>query len=286
MTFRNITRYSATTLALAIMAATPALSAESVEPQKEQAGEASTVLLVNGKEITPELFSLHRSTKRIPQGDQVDNKKMQSAVLNELVNLIVLSQDAESKGLDKKSLIQAQLDFTRIRLLANQAMADYLKQHEVSEADLRQAFDQRYKGKKSQESRVRHILSATEEEAQSVIAELKAGKDFAELAKTRSSDTSASNGGELGWLSPGQIDSAVDEALKNMKAGEFSEQPVKSKFGWHVLLVEEVRDLPEPTFAEMRDSLKQGLQQQRVSEYIKALREKAQLETKKLTEEK
>ncbi len=287
MRFGRTAVVPATTLALALTTGTPLLAAEDESPQSAEkpAAEASTVLLVNGEEITPELFALYRNTKRSAKGGEVDNKRLQSAVLNELVNMMVLAQDAKSKGLEKLPMVQAQIEFTRLSVLANQAVTDYVKNHEITEADLKKAYEEGYKDKKSQEFKVSHILSATEDEARQVIDELKAGKDFSALAESRSSDTSASNGGKLGWLSPGQIDSAIDEALKSMQAGDFSAQPVKTPFGWHVLLVEEIRDLPAPTYAEMRDSLKQQLQQQELAKYIKTLRENAQLETKNLAEE-
>jgi peptidyl-prolyl cis-trans isomerase C len=236
------------------------------------------LVTINGRAVSRDIFSAYYQIKRQSQPVDLSGTTQQLALLNELINYMLLEQDAVSKRLDQQPEVAAQLEVTRSRLLASAAINEYLNTHKPSEENLKRAYEQQFKGKPLPEYKVSHILLKSKAEAGEVIEALKGGEAFTALAKERSQDTSAESGGELGWLSTGQMDPALQAALEKMAEGTFSPKPVKSEFGWHVLLLEQIRNIPQPSYAEMRDTLLQEKQKQQLATYIRALREKAKLD--------
>ncbi|HHH39434.1 MAG TPA: hypothetical protein ENK50_07660 [Sedimenticola sp.] len=265
---------------LLLLAAPVAIAGEtsSQSPPPETPAQAKAALItVNGRVVSRELFSAYYQLKRRTGPVDISQPAQQLALLNELVNYLLLEQDALERGLDRRPAVAAQLEVARSELLAGAAISDFLERNKPTEQALKAAYAERFKGKPLSEYRVRHILLDSREAAEKAIDRLESGESFSGLARQLSQDTSAANGGELGWLSSGQMDPAIQSALPKMKTGTFTREPVKSGFGWHVLLLEEKRDIPQPSYAEMRETLRQEWQKKQLTVYIRKLREKAKL---------
>ena len=239
---------------------------------------ANALVTVNGETVSKELYAAYYKNRHQEQPAAIQDSEQQLAILNELVNFVLLAQDAVAQGLDQRPQVAAELELARSRLLANAAIGERLSSQPISEAALRQAYDEKITGQTLNEYKVSHILLESEQAAGAIIAALDSGETFASQARQHSRDTSAETGGQLGWLSPGQTDPGLNAALKNMAVGEYSKRPVKSEFGWHLLLLEQIRPIVQPGYGEMRASLLQWKQKQLLTTYIKELRTKAQLE--------
>jgi peptidyl-prolyl cis-trans isomerase C len=129
-----------------------------------------------------------------------------------------------------------------------------------------------------QEYKASHILVETEEKAGEIIEKLNEGADFGELAKEHSKDTSATQGGDLGWFTPEVMVEPFSQAVTQLKEGEYTRQPVQTQFGWHVIRLEEVREATPPSIEEVRPQIVQRLQSQMISDYLEKLREQAEVE--------
>lgn len=236
------------------------------------------LVTVNGEVVSNRLFAVYRQNRQPGQVKATDDAARQLAVLNELVNFVLLAQDALAKELEQQPQLAAELHLARTRLLANAAIARHLAGQQISEQTLRSAYEAHLKGRALDEFKVSHILLESAEATQPVIEALQNGQPFGELAKQYSVDASAADGGQLGWLSPGQMDPAIESALQQMTAGKYSIQPVKSEYGWHLLLLEQKRRIPQPSYGEMRAGLLQAKQKEILTGYIKGLRSAAHLE--------
>ena len=147
---------------------------------------------------------------------------------------------------------------------------------------MRKLYDERIGNQKLSEYKVNHILLKTEEEAKATIAELDAGAKFMDLAKSKSTGPSASQGGELGWLNPAQLNTmpGFAQALSEMKKGSYSKSPVQTQYGWHVIQLEDKRDLEPPSLEQVEKQITAALRQQRLQEYVVKLRNDAKIDVK------
>ncbi len=244
----------------------------------EQPALSPDVLLtVNGQPVSRTLFGLYFKERVRDPAKASDNPQLQMKVLNELSNLLILSQDAEQKQLDKSAEVEATLTLFRAKLLTQAAIQRHLKEHQPTEADYQKLYDAEYANKSSTEFKARHILLKEEEKAKEIIALLQQGGDFAELAKTHSTGPTGANGGDLGWFDSEQMVKPFADAVQAMEKGKYSEAPVKTQFGWHVILLEDSRDLPAPSLDAVRSELTTRLQQQVLADYIQELRAKTKL---------
>jgi len=234
--------------------------------------------LVNGKPITQEMLDVYRAqrARRAPQGQAIDEQ----TALQELINVELMLQDAEQKKLDQRPEVKRELDWHRRGVLVSLDMREYLEQHPITEAELKAAYEERKAAHPGKEYHARHILVKTEDEAKAIIAELEKGADFAELARQKSTGPTGKNGGDLGWFSPDQMVPEFGAAVQKLKKGEFSREPVKTQFGWHVILLEDMREVPPPDFESMKPELQARLQNARIDAFLKGLREKAKIEIK------
>jgi len=151
---------------------------------------------------------------------------------------------------------------------------------EISDANMKKAYDGFVKELGTVEYKARHILLSTEKEANDVIAELDKGADFANTATHKSVGPSAESGGDLGWFAPNQMVKPFSDAVSLLKKGEYSKKPVNTQFGWHVIKLEDTRKLPPPAFDEIKGQLQMRLQQQVIESYLENLRKKAKISMK------
>jgi peptidyl-prolyl cis-trans isomerase C len=261
------------------------LTAAGVAPQAAEtaataaATESSVLVAVNGEEITKDAFAVYfnqASRGKAPQALQGQT----TALLNDMVNTVLLRQQAEKEGLLKQPGVEVYLQLMRDEYLSKLAINHYLEQHPISEEALKKVYDERYANGPGLEYRPRHILVASEAEAQGVIDQLAKQGDFAKLAAEKSSDASGKEGGELGWLTPEQVVPAFAEALVALKPGEYTKKPVQSPFGWHVIELQESRPAPQPPFDKLRGKLLNEQRSELLSQYIRGIREAAKVEIK------
>ena len=196
----------------------------------------------------------------------------------ELIRREVLSQEAGKKGLDKKADVNAQMELARQAILIRAYLQEYVRTNPVSEADLKKEYEA-IKGRMGdKEYKPRHVLVETENEAKAIIARLQNGTPFEEVAKESRDPGSRERGGDLGWSNPGMYVQPFSEAMVKLEKGKYTSTPVKSDFGYHVIQLDDVRDVQAPPFEEVKAQLEQRLQQQKVERHVLELREKAKVE--------
>jgi peptidyl-prolyl cis-trans isomerase C len=210
---------------------------------------------------------------------QPDTPALQKAVLDDMINLEVLAQAAKKAGIDKDPEVIQQTELAKESVLAGAFVQDYAKNHPISDDQLQQEYDKLKAHLGTKEYKARHILVDTEAEAKAIIAQLRKKGNFAKIAKETSKDAgSAANGGELEWAVPSNFVPPFAQALVGLKKGEYTKEPVKSQFGWHIIKLDDVRNLKVPTFEELKPQLLQRMQQQSIKDYIADLRSKAKIE--------
>jgi peptidyl-prolyl cis-trans isomerase C len=242
--------------------------------------DTSTVLAtVNGTPITNDMFRAYVRTLAGGQEPQLDAQK-RKLVLDRLIDMTVLAQNAEKAGLDKDPKVAAELAVQHSGLLAQSQVRQYLDKHPVTDDQIKAEYDKRMKSMPGQEFRARHILVSDEKLAKSIIAQLGKGADFAKLAKKYSSDGSAKSGGELGWFSPDQMVPQFSKAVEQLKKGQYTRTPVHTQFGWHVIQLEDTRSTPAPSLDSVRQQLENELQGQNIQDYVNGLRGAAKVDIK------
>ena len=208
-----------------------------------------------------------------PQYAQLPDDLLLKGIVDQLVDQQLLGEQVT----EAPPSVALKLANERRALLANEAITA-LMADPVSDADLQAAYDAQFGNvEPEQEYNASHILVESEEDAQAVVAELEGGADFAELAKDRSTGPSGPNGGNLGWFGKGQMVPEFEGAVLALEPETVS-APVQTQFGWHVVRLNEVRDVPPPTLDEARGQLEQELRQQRITDRVASLREAAEVE--------
>ena len=187
----------------------------------------------------------------------------------------LLTREARKKGLEKQTDIKTQMDLSSQTVLVRAYVADWLKANPVPEADLKREYDAIKQQIGDKEYNVAHILVEKEDEAKEVVAELQKGAKFPDVAKARSKDPgSKDRGGDLDWNAPANFVKPFSDAMVKAEKGKFTPQPVQTQFGWHVLLVEDVRDAKVPGYDEVKPQLSQRMQAQHLDRYFRDLRAK------------
>ena len=210
--------------------------------------------------------------ERLAQG-QPDTPELRNSVKEELNTRELLAREAKKQGLDRNGDVKTQMDLAGQTILVRAYVADWIAKNPVPEAELKTEYD-KVKGQiGDREYKVRHILVEKEDEAKDVVAELQKGAKFDELAKARSKDPgSKDRGGDLDWNAPAGFVKPFGDAMAKTPKGKFTPQPVQTQFGWHVIMVDDVRDAKVPPYEEVKPQLQQRLQAQSLDKYFKDLR--------------
>jgi peptidyl-prolyl cis-trans isomerase C len=200
-------------------------------------------------------------------------------IKEELIAREVFMQEARKRGLDASDDYKTQLELARQTILIRQLFADFQKKNPVTDADIKAEYDKFVKENGGKEYRARHILVETEADAKALIAEIKKGGSFEELAKKASKDPgSGANGGDLDWAAAGSYVPEFSGAMVKLDKGQMTDAPVKSQFGFHIIRVDDVRDAQLPKLEEVKPQIAQQLQQQKLSAYQEGLRSKAKIQ--------
>ncbi|TEA78554.1 peptidylprolyl isomerase [Allopusillimonas ginsengisoli] len=237
---------------------------------------AQTVATVNGQDISQKQLDQFVALL-ISQGAQ-DTPELRTQVKQEMVNRLVAVQAAEKAGIDKQPEVLQEIDLARQGILVRALMADHLKKNPITDAKLKSEYDEIKKTQAGKhEYKLRHILVEDEQAAKDLTAQIEAKKvSFEDAAKKNSKDPgSGENGGELGWGPATNYVPEFAEAVEKLKKGQMTDTPVKTQFGWHIIQVEDVRDVKFPTLEEVKPQLEEMLRQQELAEFQQDLVKKA-----------
>lgn len=238
---------------------------------------ANPVATVDGEAI-PQAYADALLTEQKAKGTD-DSEQLRGAVREELVRREILRQAAVKKGLDKKPEVETQMELAKQAVIIRAYLQDFVATNTVTDADVRKTYDEMKTRLGNTEYKVRHILVEDEANARALIAKLDKGEKFEDLAKANSKDPgSKDKGGELGWSNPGMYVPAFSEAMVKLKKGETTKEPVKSNFGYHIIQLEDTRQLEAPDFEKLAPQLKQRIQAQRLEQHIMQLRTSAKVE--------
>jgi len=256
--------------------AAPKKSSEASAPAKKSASSSQRVT-VNG--VTIPQARIDAMNKELDAAGQPSGPERQAAVREELVNREILAQAAAKRGLDKNPDVAAQMEMARQAVLIRALFEAESKKNPITDADLQKQYEQ-FKGSMgTNEYKVRHILVDKEDDAKQVIADLGRGGDFAKLAKDKSKDPgSKENGGDLDWGPSARYVKPFADAVTTQQKGKVSAAPVKTDFGYHVIVVDDVRPLKVPEFGELKEQFRQRAQQQQIQKMVMELRQGAKIE--------
>ena len=264
----KLSKLAAALLACAIVSA-PAFAAD-------KGAKGNAVATVNGSAISQGAFEAVYAEQRA-QG-LPDSAEVRAAIREEMIRRELLAQEAKKAGIDKNPAIAAQMDLARQAVLIRAYVQDYIRKNPVSDAQLKAEYDVLKTKIGGTEYKTRHILVESEEAAKAIIDNLKKGAKFEDLAKDSKDPGSKENGGDLGWAAPGSYVQPFGEALTKLAKGKYTEAPVKTDFGWHVILLEDTRPLEAPAFEAIKGQLAQRANQQLVEKMIEGLRAKAKVQ--------
>jgi len=258
------------TLALIVALSLPGLALA-------QAGAASAkVATVNGVAIPKSrVDAIVRAQEAQGQKDTPD---LRAAIRDRLITLEIVAQEATHKGLGKTADSVSQIELARTNILAQAFRTDYVKNHPVSDDALKAEFEKIKSQMSDKEYKARHILVEKEAEAKEIIEKLKKGEKFEELAKASKDPGSKDHGGDLDWNAPGGFVKPFSDAMVKLEKGKYTETPVQSQFGWHVIQLDDVRPAKFPDFNEAKPGLQQRMQEAMFEKTVADLRAKAKVE--------
>ena len=245
------------------------------EKGSEMANAESVVATVNGKPISKNALNnlVSEVGKQNPDQSVSEGKVVESLISREL-----LRQDAEKQNLQKTPAVIGHLENVTRDVLAQAAIDSFRKGIVITDADCRKEYDAKIAGAELTEFKAKHILVEDEAEAYQILASLKKGAKFADLAKKYSKDPSGQkNGGDLGWFNPAQMVPEFSSAVASLKNGETAPAPIKTKFGWHVIQREDARKQPPPKFEDIKEQIRNVLIGQKLQKHIEELKQSAKI---------
>jgi peptidyl-prolyl cis-trans isomerase C len=237
---------------------------------------AQNLAVVNGKAIpTARVDSM---VKQMVQQGQKDSPEMRAMIKDELINREVLAQEADRQGVSARPEIKSQIDLARQSIIIRALAQEFVAKNPVSDDEMKAEYD-KFKGQTSgKEYHARHILVEKEDEAKALITKLKGGAKFDQLAAQSKDQGSAKQGGDLGWAPPDAFVKPFSDAMVALKAGEITQTPVQTQFGYHVIKLEEVRDAQMPAFDEVKGQIAESLQQRKLQQFQQDLKKKAKIQ--------
>jgi peptidyl-prolyl cis-trans isomerase C len=234
----------------------------------------SQVALVNGQPIAESVLRVYALATERKNLEEL-TPEVRQRLIDDLIGVELLSQQAEKDGLTSSRTLAAQLEMQRLQLVARSMATDYLQKNPPTEAELQALYEENVPTLTVQQFKARHILVETRAEAEGVIAELRAGGDFAGLARQRANGPTGPNGGALDWFTADSMPAPFANAVRGMSVGSYSTEPVQTDFGFHVILLEDTRQEEPPALADIRDQLVGAVERKHLEDYIKQLREAA-----------
>ena len=213
--------------------------------------------------------------ERLASGQTPDTPQLREMIRDELINRELVMREAKKKSLDKDPIIKASMELNAQTVLVRAYMQDYVKANPISDDQLKKDYEAIKSALGSKEYRARHILVEKEDEAKDIIAQLQKGEKFEKLAERSKDPGSKDKGGDLDWASPANFAKPFSDAMVGLQKGKFTPTPVQTPFGWHVIMLEDVRDTKAPSFDEVKPNLTQRAQGLIVEKHLADLRSKA-----------
>ncbi|MGZ5157465.1 MAG: peptidylprolyl isomerase [Caldimonas sp.] len=245
--------------------------------------QAQNIAVVNGKPVPKaraDALVAQVQKQAAARGQQLP-PEIDKLVKDKVVTDEILTQEAERRGLASSAEFKQQMDLARQSILIGLLSADVDKKSSVTDAEVQKEYDKFKAQASGTEYRARHILVEKEDDAKALIAQLKAGAKFEDLAKKNSKDPgSAENGGDLDFASPTAYVPEFSQAMVKLKKGEYTEAPVKSQFGYHIIKLEDTRDAKFPPLADVKTQIQQRLAQQKAAAFRDELKAKAKTDYK------
>ena len=243
------------------------------------AAQAQNLAIVNGKAVPQArvdalLDQVKRSGQQLPPG--AEQQARDQVVLRE-----IFTQEAEKRGLAGSADFRSQLELARQSILIRELFDDHRRKNPITDAQAKTEYDKFKAQAAGTEYRARHILVEKEEEAKALIAKIKGGAKFEDVARENSKDPgSGANGGDLDYAKADAYVPEFGKAMAALKKGEMTDAPVKSSFGWHIIRLEDTRDAEFPGFDEVKDQLKQRMEQTQMQDFQEQLRKSARTDYK------
>jgi peptidyl-prolyl cis-trans isomerase C len=238
---------------------------------------AQNLAIVNGKPV-PKARADMLSAQLAKSGRPI-TPELTGQIKDEVISREIFMQEAQKRGLDATEDFKAQMELARQTLLIRELFAEYQKANPVTDAEIKAEYDKFAAANGGKEYRARHILVEKEEDAKAIIASLKKGGKFEEIAKKQSKDPgSGANGGDLDWANANSYVPEFSAALVKLKKGEVTPVPVKTNFGWHVIRLDDTRDAKLPPLDQVKAQIAQKLMQVKLAKFQEELRAKAKIE--------
>ena len=238
---------------------------------------AQNLAIVNGVAVPKD--RLEALAQQVARSGRQVTPEMQGQLRDEVIAREIFAQEAHNRGLDATDDYKNQIELTKQSILIRELFADFQKKNPVADEDIKAEYDKFAANNAGKEYKARHILVEKESDAQDIIAKIKKGAKFEDLAKKLSKDPgSGAKGGDLDWANPGNYVKEFSEALVGLQKGKMTETPVKSQFGYHIIRLDDVRDAQLPKFDDVKGQIAQQMLQQKMAKFQEELRAKAKIE--------
>jgi peptidyl-prolyl cis-trans isomerase C len=238
---------------------------------------AQNIAVVNGKPVPSSRAQALK--QQVEASGRPLTPDVMEQIKQELITREIFMQEAKKRGLDASDEYKNQIELARQTILIRALFADHQKKNPVTDADIQAEYDKFVAANGGKEYRARHILVETEDQAKALIAEIKKGAKFEDLAKKNSKDPgSGANGGDLDWAAAGSYVPEFSGAMTKLEKGQMTDAPVKSQFGFHIIRVDDVREAQLPKLEEVKPQISQQLQQQKMGQFQEELRSKAKIQ--------
>ena len=242
-----------------------------------QGALAQNIAIVNGKAVPKS--RLDALAQQVAKSGRPITPEVQAQMRDAVITREVFAQEAEKLGLMGSDDYKNQMEIARQTVLITVLVEDFKKKNAVTDAELKAEYDKFAAANGGKEYKARHILVEKEADAKAIIASIKKGGKFEDIAKKQSKDPgSGANGGDLDWANPSSYVAEFTEAMLKLNKGQMTEVPVKTQFGFHIIRVDDIRSAQLPAFEELKPQIAQQIDQQRLGAYQQALREKAKVE--------
>jgi peptidyl-prolyl cis-trans isomerase C len=238
---------------------------------------AQNVAVVNGKAI-PMARAEALVKQVVAQGQQADSPQLREMIKKDLVAREVMMQEAVKQGYDKSATVKEQMENARQTIVINALVRDYISKNKIADADIKAEYDRFKAASGDKEYHVRHIVAETEADAKAIIAKLKGGAKFEELAKTSKDAGTAANGGDLDWATPNGFPKVFSDAFVALQKGQVTENPVQTPNGFHVIKLDDTRPLKFPALDEVKQQISDEMQKRKLQAYQEEMVKKAKVQ--------
>jgi peptidyl-prolyl cis-trans isomerase C len=272
-----------TVAAIGVLLAACGKGQQAAAPAAADTPAAPSVAVVNGVAISRADYDAF--LKNLLQGKPVPpdlTAEQKNQVLDELITMQLVSTQALKDGVDKDPEVAANLDVLRMRILSDGESQRFLKGKEPTDAELHAEYDGDITAMDKTEYHARHILVATKEKADQLIKKLKGGAKFEDVAKAESTDNSKTSGGDLGWFTATRMVKPFADAVKALKKGETTPEPVQTQYGWHIIKLEDIREVTPPPFDQVKAQVTKNLIQKKLVAYVEDMKKSAKIDKKPL----